>query len=43
MATRVALVSCVKRKRDAAAPACDLYLSPLFRGLRRYAESHADV
>ncbi len=43
MATRVALVSCVKKKRDSAAPACDLYLSQLFRGLRRYAETHADA
>jgi len=41
--TRVALVSCVKKKRDAAAPACDLYLSQLFRGLRHYAETHANV
>jgi hypothetical protein len=42
MVTRVALVSCVKQKRDTAAPARDLYLSPLFRGFRRYAESRAD-
>ncbi|MFZ1743379.1 MAG: DUF6884 domain-containing protein [Pontixanthobacter sp.] len=41
--TRVALVSCVKQKRNAAAPARDLYLSQLFRGLRQYAETHADV
>lgn len=41
--TRVALVSCVKRKRDSAAPARDLYLSQLFRGLRHYAEKHADT
>ena len=41
--TRVALVSCVKQKRDSAAPACDLYLSPFFRALRYYAETHADV
>ena len=43
MATRVAFVSCVKQKRDSAAPARDLYLSQLFRGLRRYAETHADA
>lgn len=43
MAIRVALVSCVRRKRQTAAPARDLYLSPLFRGLRRYAETHADA
>jgi hypothetical protein len=42
MVTRVALVSCVKQKRDTSAPARDLYLSPLFRGFRRYAESRAD-
>lgn len=42
MRDRVALVSCVKSKRSAASPACDLYTSPLFRGLRSYAESHAD-
>src|SRR5262245_25038878 len=42
MATRIALVSCVKEKRRSAAPARDLYLSQLFRGLRRYAENHAD-
>ena len=39
----VALVSCVKQKRNSAAPARDLYLSQLFRGLRRYAETHADA
>jgi cytoplasmic iron level regulating protein YaaA (DUF328/UPF0246 family) len=32
----------VKKKCDGPAPARDLYLSPLFRGLRQYAESHAD-
>jgi cytoplasmic iron level regulating protein YaaA (DUF328/UPF0246 family) len=40
---RVALVSCVKQKRQSASPAQDLYLSQLFRGLRRYAETHADT
>jgi uncharacterized HhH-GPD family protein len=36
-------VSCVKQKRGAAAPARDLYVSELFRGSRRYAETHADT
>ncbi len=40
---RVALVSCVKHKRGEASPARDLYLSPLFCGLRRYAESQSDA
>ena len=40
---RVALVSCVKTKRDIPQPAKDLYTSPLFKGLRRYAEAHADT
>ena len=39
---RIALVSCVKTKRGAPHPAKDLYTSPLFLGLRRYAETHAD-
>lgn len=43
MATRVAFVSCVKSKHGSAAPARDLYVSQLFRGLRCYAETHADV
>lgn len=38
----IALVSCVKTKRAHPAPARDLYISPLFRGLRAYAEQHAD-
>ena len=42
MAMRVALVSCVKSKRPSAAPARDLYISPLFTALRCYAQSHAD-
>jgi hypothetical protein len=40
---RIALVSCVKTKASAPSPAKDLYVSPLFRGLRRYAESNADA
>ena len=43
MRTRVALVSCVKSKRAAASPARELYTSQLFRGLRAYAEAHADT
>jgi hypothetical protein len=42
MATRIALVSCVKQKRETPSPACDLYLAPLFRALRQYAETHSD-
>ena len=41
MSQRIALVSCVKQKRSSAAPARDLYVSDLFRGLRRYAEARA--
>lgn len=43
MATTIALVSCVKRKRKEQSPARDLYVSPLFRALRRHAETHADA
>jgi len=43
VAIRIALVSCVKKKRSSAAPARDLYLSQLFRGLRHYAETRADA
>jgi cytoplasmic iron level regulating protein YaaA (DUF328/UPF0246 family) len=39
---RVALVSCVKSKQNQPAPAKDLYTSPLFKHLRRYAEANAD-
>jgi hypothetical protein len=39
---RIAFVSCVKTKRPTATAAGDLYQSPLFRGLRAYAEAHAD-
>lgn len=42
MKMRIALVACAKRKRGAAAPAGDLYISHLFQGLRRYAEAYAD-
>lgn len=43
MTKRIALVSCVKSKRQKAAPARDLYTSALFRGLRQYAEIHSDL
>jgi hypothetical protein len=42
MPHRIALVSCVKSKKNIAAPAADLYTSPLFRFLRQYAEANAD-
>lgn len=42
MGHRVALVSCVKSKANSARPARDLYTSPLFAGMRRYAEQNAD-
>lgn len=42
MTQRIALVSCVKSKLLEPSPARDLYTSTLFRGLRRYAEQHAD-
>ena len=35
---RIGLVGCVKQKLDHAAPAADLYVSPLFRGRRAYVE-----
>lgn len=41
--TRIALVSCVKSKRPTPTRAADLYTSPLFRGLRRYAERVSDA
>ncbi len=40
--TRIALVSCVKRKRSTTSAAQDLYTSDLFSGMRRYAERQAD-
>ena len=39
----IALVSCVAQKLDRPARARDLYISTLFRSLRRYAEAHADA
>ena len=41
--TVVALVSCVKSKRAVASPARELYVSPLFKGMRAYAETRADA
>lgn len=38
----VALVSCVKSKRGEPSFAADLYVSPLFRGYRRFAEKRTD-
>ncbi len=40
--TRVALVSCVKTKQKSAMAAKDLYISPFFKKMRRYAEQNAD-
>jgi hypothetical protein len=39
---RVGLVGCVKTKRQEAAPAQDLYVSPLFRSRRSYVEGTCD-
>jgi hypothetical protein len=39
---RVGLVGCVKTKLDRPAPARDLYVSPLFRGRRRWVERTCD-
>jgi hypothetical protein len=40
---RIALVSCVKSKLRVDAAAKDLYVSPLFQGLRGYAERNSDA
>jgi len=39
---RVALVSCVKTKKEGVHPARDLYASPLFRFAFDYASKHSD-
>jgi len=39
---RIALVACAKQKRKTRSQAKDLYTSPLFRALSRYAQLHAD-
>jgi hypothetical protein len=37
----IALVSCVKSKRSTPVAAGDLYVSSLFRAMRKYAQAHA--
>ena len=39
---RVGLISCVKKKSSASAPAKDLYFSPYFRKMRAYVEVTCD-
>ena len=39
---RIGLVGCVKRKGPVAAPARELYVSPLFAGRRRFVEAGCD-
>lgn len=41
MVDRIALVSCVKKKQASRKPAQDLYVSDLFKSMRRYAEKNA--
>lgn len=43
MRLRVGLVSCVDTKLDEAAPACELYASPLFRGARAWMDGQGLV
>lgn len=43
MLTTVALVSCVKLKQTVSATAEEMYVSPLYRGMRCYAIREADV
>lgn len=40
---RIALVSCVKTKRNTPSVAKELYASPFFRGMRAFAESQSDA
>ena len=40
---RIGLVGCVKTKRSSPSPACDLYVSTLFTGRRRYVEQSCDA
>lgn len=40
---KVVLVACAARKLKTPARAADLYISPLFRRAREYAEAHADA
>jgi len=39
---RIGFVGCVKTKAAARARACDMYVSPLFRGRRQYVERTCD-
>lgn len=39
---RIGLISCVKSKLPVSAAARDLYVSPLFRGMRTYVEINCD-
>lgn len=39
MASKIILVGCGKMKSEAAAPACDLYVGPLFRARFEYASA----
>lgn len=39
---RIALVQCAKKKGSARAPARDIYISPLFRKTRKWAEANCD-
>ena len=43
MGIRIALVSCVKTKRNSTVAAKDMYISQLFVGMRRYAEQNSDA
>ncbi|MBA4189527.1 MAG: hypothetical protein C0467_16185 [Planctomycetaceae bacterium] len=43
MTNRIVLVSCVKTKQKCPAPARELYTSPLFKGMRQYAERVGDA
>lgn len=42
MSREIGLVSCVKTKRDSAAPPQDLYISSYFEKMREYAERNHD-
>jgi len=42
MAGRISLVSCVKSKLKSPAPAQDLYVSTLFKSMKRYALENTD-
>lgn len=42
MSNKVVLISCVKKKRATETIAKDLYISPLFKSMRKYAEQNSD-